>query len=83
MSAIRMNISLPEKTAKKLKKQIKPRERSAIIAEALELYFKRDQSKSLIEEMIEGYLATNDEDAELVKELDNTLLDGLKEDETW
>lgn len=82
MGAVRLNISLPEKTAKKLRKNVKPRERSAVIAEALDLYFKRDDSKSLIEEMIEGYLATRDEDLELVKEAEGALMDGL-ENETW
>lgn len=82
MGAVRLNISLPEKTAKKLRKNVKPRERSAVIAEALDLYFKRDDAKSLIEEMIEGYLATRDEDLELVKEAVGALMDGL-ENETW
>ena len=82
MGAVRINISLPEKTAKKLRKNVKPRERSAVIAEALDLYFKRDDAKSLIEEMIEGYIATRDEDLELAKEAEGTLMDGL-ENEAW
>ena len=82
MAAVRLNISLPEQTVKKLKKSAKPRERSLIITEALELYFKRDQTKTLIEEMIEGYIARYDEDLALCKEMDCTLSDGI-DDETW
>ncbi len=82
MPAVRLNISLPQKTVKKLKKNVKPGERSMIIAEALELYFERDQSKTLLEEMIEGYIATSEEDLRMAKEMDGTLLDGL-ENETW
>jgi metal-responsive CopG/Arc/MetJ family transcriptional regulator len=82
MAAVRLNISLPEKTAKKLRKKVKPRERSAVIAEALDQYFKRDDAKSLIDEMIEGYIANREEDLKLEEEFNKTMMDGLK-DETW
>jgi len=82
MAAVRLNISLPEKTAKKLRKNVKPRERSAVIAEALDQYFKRDDAKSLIDEMIEGYIANREEDLKLEEEFNKTMMDGLK-DETW
>jgi len=82
MAAVRLNISLPEKTAKKLRKNVKPRERSAVIAEALDQYFKRDDTKSLIDEMIEGYIANREEDLKLEVEFNKTMMDGLK-DETW
>lgn len=78
MGAVRLNISLPTQTAKKLRKKVKARERSAVIAEALDLYFKRDETKSLIEEMIEGYISTREEDLELANEASGTLMDGLE-----
>lgn len=78
MGAVRLNISLPTQTAKKLRKKVKARERSAVIAEALDLYFKRDETKSLIEEMIEGYISTREEDLELANEARGTLMDGLE-----
>lgn len=53
-----MNISLPEKTAKKLRKSVKPRERSAVIAEALDLYFERVKKENLMQELISGYKAS-------------------------
>lgn len=82
MGAVRLNISLPEKTAKKLRKNVKPRERSAVIAKALDLYFNRDEAKSLIAEMIEGYTANQEDDLKLAEEFSATLMDGLK-DEAW
>lgn len=82
MPAVRLNISLPQKTVKKLRKNVKPRERSMVIAQALELYFEHDHSKTLLEEMIEGYIATSEEDLKMSKEMDGTLMDGLQ-DETW
>jgi hypothetical protein len=53
-----------------------------IIAEALELYFERNQAKTVLEEMIEGYIATSEEDLRMAHEMDGTLMDGL-ENETW
>ena len=64
MAAVRMNISLPEKVAKKLRKQIKPRERSAVIAEGLELYFGKLQKADLLRTLIEDYKATASLDEE-------------------
>lgn len=60
MGAIRMNITLPEKTAKNLRKRVKPRERSAVIAEALELYFKRQSQTEIVRKMIEDYKEANE-----------------------
>lgn len=82
MGAIRMNITLPAKTAAKFKKRIKPRERSQVIAEALEMYFRKEGKKKLVQELIEDYssMAKNKfADQEL---WDTTLMDGL-DDETW
>lgn len=59
MAAVRMNITLPEKTAKKLKKAFRTRERSAIIADALELYFSRKSEADLVRELIVEYQAAN------------------------
>ena len=76
-----MNITLPAKTATKLKKTVKARERSRVIAEALELYFQREARVNLLKDLTEAYTARSEEglaDAEL---WDSTLKDGL-DDET-
>lgn len=64
MGAVRMNISLPEKVAKKLRKTVKPRERSAVIAAALDQYFLRKGKENLMQELIDGYKASADVDSE-------------------
>lgn len=75
MGAVRMNISLPEKVAKKLRKSVKPRERSTVIAEALKQYFERKGTESLMQELIEGYKASADLDPESSEWLDANLGD--------
>ncbi len=64
MGAVRMNITLPQKTVKQLKKVAKPRERSAVIAEALDLYFRRKEETGFVRQLIEDYKASNDLSAE-------------------
>lgn len=68
MGAVKMNITLPAKVAKTLKQKAKPRERSALIAEALELYFEKQMKKNVMEDLIEAYKLSaaelNEEDSE-------------------
>ena len=81
MGAIRMNITLPFKTAEKLKKRVKPRERSQVIAVALELYFRSAGKNKLVKELIEAYSSRANDGADDQELWDTTLLDGL-DDET-
>ncbi|HRO68512.1 MAG TPA: hypothetical protein PL182_13155 [Pseudobdellovibrionaceae bacterium] len=55
MSAVRMNITLPAEVVKKLKRSVKPRERSAVIAEALKMYFRRQSEADFVKQLIEDY----------------------------
>lgn len=82
MGAVKMNITLPFKTADNLKKKVKPRERSKVIAEALDLYFKKSSRTKLIKELIEAYSVRAEERSEIQDDWDATLKDGL-DDETW
>ena len=75
MSAVRINITLPEEVVKKLNKMTKQRERSAYIAAALDFYQKHQHKKNLMEEMIEGYLKTHGESSELNQDFDSASLD--------
>ncbi|MFP5519895.1 MAG: hypothetical protein ACLGGX_08325 [Bdellovibrionia bacterium] len=79
MSAVRMNITLPEKVAKKLRRTVKPRERSSVIAEALNQYFERNSNETLMKELIEGYKASAELDSESAEWLDANLGDSLNE----
>ena len=82
MNAVKINITLPAKTAEKLKKRVKPRERSQVIAEALELYFKNISKEKLVRELIEAYSYRADGKIDDHELWDSTLNDGL-DDETW
>lgn len=55
MAAVRMNITLPAKTAKKLEKVAKPRERSKFIADAIEKALHAETMEALMKRMIEDY----------------------------
>jgi metal-responsive CopG/Arc/MetJ family transcriptional regulator len=81
MSAVRMNITLPAKTASLLKKRVKPRERSQVIAEALELYFRQDPRKELVRDLIEAYSQRGRDDSGDFGDWDVSVADGL-DDET-
>jgi hypothetical protein len=80
MAAVRMNISLPEKVAKKLRKQLKPRERSRAIAEGLELYFEKIQKADLLKTLIEDYKSSADLDEESNSWLNADLVGNNDED---
>ena len=82
MGAVRMNITLPNKIAAQLKKKVKPRERSQIIAKALEDYFKKESKEVLVKELLDAYSTRAKEGFEDQDLWDTTLNDGL-EDETW
>lgn len=67
MSAVRMNITLPEDVVKILKKKTKSGEKSAFIAEAIRSFALKETQADLIKRMIEGYESSNaltDEDQE-------------------
>ena len=68
MSAVKMNITLPERTAKKLRKAAPARERSKVIAEALELYFQKQTKTQLVRELIEVYSARANENSPETRE---------------
>jgi hypothetical protein len=55
MGAVKMNITLPAKIASTLKAKVKPRERSAVIAKALALYFKNANQKTIMQDLIQAY----------------------------
>jgi metal-responsive CopG/Arc/MetJ family transcriptional regulator len=80
MGAIRMNITLPAKTVAKLKKKVKPRNRSAVIARALEEYLDKSERNDLVRSMIEGYQSRAAEKTEEADLWNSTLTDGLDEE---
>lgn len=77
MSAVRMNITLPAKTVAKLKKKVKPRNRSAVIAQALEEFLNKSERHDLLRSMVEGYKSRAQEGSDETELWDSTLGDGL------
>ena len=80
MSAIRMNVTLPEDIAETLKELAGPRGQSSFVAESIRYYAKRIKRQRLKKELEEGYKATSQEDRELNSDFDQTLMDGLDDD---
>ena len=80
MSAIRMNVTLPEEIVETLKEMAGPRGQSSFVAESIRYYAKRLKRQQLKKELEEGYKASAEEDLELSKEFDATLMDGLEDD---
>lgn len=77
MSTDRLNITLPSDISTKLKRIVKPRRRSAFIAQAIEHSLIEMEKAKLKESLIEGYKARYSEDLELNTEFENTIADGL------
>ncbi|MBX3039204.1 MAG: hypothetical protein KF789_00680 [Bdellovibrionaceae bacterium] len=80
MSAVRMNITLPLEVVKTLKRSVKPRERSAVIAEALKLYFRRQSEADFVRQLIEDYKSSSELGPEDREWLDSDLGVGPNED---
>ena len=80
MSAIRMNVTLPEDIAETLKELAGPRGQSSFVAESIRYYAKRIKRQRLKKELEEGYKATAQEDRELNAVFDSALMDGLEDD---
>lgn len=73
MKSARLNISLPQKIVSALEREIKPRERSKFIAEAINNLLKKRREQSLARE----YQEAANESREVNHDLEGTLGDGL------
>jgi hypothetical protein len=73
-----MNYTIPEVTAKKLKAVVARRKRSAFVAAAIQEKLKRLEQERLVQTLIEGYVARQEEDAEINGEWERTTLEGWK-----
>lgn len=79
MSTERINITLPSEIAEKFKRKVNPRKRSEFISQAILKSLNEIEKKQLEDLMIEGYIARNEDDKELISDLENTISDGLDE----
>lgn len=73
MKSARLNISLPQKTVSALNREVKPRERSKFIAEAINNLLKKRQEQCLARE----YQEAAADSKKVNQDLEGTLSDGL------
>lgn len=59
---VKMTFTIPEDVANKLKETVKESKRSAFVTDALLEKLNEAERKQLEQEMIEGYIATREED---------------------
>ena len=72
---VKLNFTIPEKTASTLKKRVRARKRSAFVAEAIEEKLRLIQEEEFRKEMIEGYMAEREEAAEINAEWEKITLE--------
>jgi predicted nucleic acid-binding protein len=77
MSAVRINITLPEDVIELLKDHAGPREQSSFIAESVRMRSKQLKKENLILELKSQYEEASNEALEISREFEHTLTDGI------
>ncbi len=77
MSAVRINITLPEDVIELLKDHAGPREQSSFIAESVRLRVEQIKKENLLLELKVQYQEASREALEINNDFDHTLSDGL------
>ena len=73
---LKLNFTIPEEIATKLKANVGERKRSSFVAAAISERLKQLEDERLMELLKEGYLATLEEDAALNEEWESATLEG-------
>ena len=76
---LRVNFTFPEDVVTMLKTRVNKRRRSAFVAEATREKLREIEEEQLRQELIEGYKARREEDAELNKEWEYATLESWPE----
>ena len=79
MSAVRLNITLPEDLARQLEKAAGSRNKSSFIAEALKQRIKEMQEEELNKILEEGYKERKQESLSITKEFEPVDVEGWDE----
>lgn len=79
MSAVRLNITIPEELARRLDKLVGPRKKSRFIAEALRQKIGEIQEQKLHKILEEGYKARKQESLSIAKNFESADLEGWDE----
>ena len=72
MATEKVTLTLPAELLREMRETAPPRGLSKMVREAIEAYLEEKRKKKLEQELIAGYLATNDEMAALTKEWEAT-----------
>lgn len=75
MKTLKLNFTVPEDVAEALKTQVSKRKRSAFVSEAVRARLKELEEKSIEQQLIEGYKARAQEDAEIDKDWETATLE--------
>lgn len=75
MKTLKLNFTVPEDVAEALKTQVSIRKRSAFVSEAVRARLKELEEKSIEQQLIEGYKARAQEDAEIDKDWETATLE--------
>ena len=76
MSAVRLNITIPEELADKLDELVGPRKKSRFIAETLRQRIEKMQEEKLQQILEEGYKARKQESQSVAREFEPVDLEG-------
>ena len=79
MSAVRMNITIPEQLARKLDQIVSPRKKSTFIVKSLEECIHRMEREELKANLKEGYKVRRDEGLRIAEEFRKVDLEGWDE----
>ncbi len=79
MSAVRLNITIPEELADKLDELVGPRKKSRFIAETLRQRIEKMQEEKLQQILEEGYKARKQESQSVAREFEPVDLEGWDE----
>jgi len=79
MSAVRLNITIPEELARQLEKLVGPRNKSHFIAEALKQRIGEIQEEELNKILEEGYKARKQESLSIAKDFEAVDVEGWDE----
>jgi HD superfamily phosphohydrolase YqeK len=75
MKTLKLNFTVPENVAEELKTRVSKRKRSAFVAAAVFDKLKELEQAQLRRDLVEGYQARREEDAEINKEWEGATLE--------
>ncbi len=76
MGMVKLNFTIPEEVAYKLRQLVSQRKRSAFVAVAVQEKLQKIEEERIEQDLIEGYIERREEDMELNEEWEAITLEG-------